>query len=978
MKELSNTLLDNTSEARSVSHAVRALLSSGSYTRMRVLTGYVDMGGLSALGEPLQEWLSHEEHRLQLLLHNDPRAKRGELSGAAYPQDYMLRDLRSAKPSGLSAGVASALAHGLEDRRVEVRVLSADEKQSARPAGMNMALFDDPKTGYAVAILGTANVTEAGLTGPGQLCYMEVQSALCLAPETAATLSPAALFDRLFAEATPWMQTLALSLKQYGFSVVSARLAQQTKPTPAQTTAQAKKEEVLPIDLYHKILVRKLLPVVDNSRLCTLVEGLPGHLSLRPWQAEVVEEALVACREAGSFVLSHVAGAPKSLLAALIARSFIAEPGQRPPYVLLITTAAIGQQWADILQLLDRDNTLGLREHIEIVCLSSIARPQPGDLLSDFDLDDPARDEADTGRVMASFKRDNYGMLLLDEAHKYTHPEAPLYVKLRQLAHSPVAPDARLNPLVGFLGIVPHLLDASDLGHILALSPTPPLTVQRSLADLRSMDVTMPAFRGVETIDCPLDEENAALWVDTAGMLDNPNTIQLWCAQQPLAQRGATEQQQQRARLLANIVRLDLVRRLMSSAAAFKAQLHKVVGATQRYIEQWEADDIFLCPDLDVLGELDTEKSFHKIGRTYTLSECLGHLRERLRSLNERYPNSENRELRQADFDARLIDGLRADYKQLRKIEQSWQAVTDDSKMSSLVESIRLEHSQHAFSTAIFTNFPETAAALRSAVEARCPGARCLVVTPKTRKMHDQTLRENFSEGYAGAHKEEYDVLISTDALGDTLDVGRCSVVVSYDAPWSLLRLHERLARALTPLSGQPSVRLWRVAPKIENPDLARLIARVGVATADADMLGRAGEVMAGQVAPLTPHLCELRRLAQDDGEALRRLAHLTGPTELGAEAGRDTAYFLIRKPPFNDVYVAVDQSIRPRLLPLAEFLDAVRTHSTQPGPLPDDYSEQRGAALLAASEHYKTLAAAQQGAKATPGEPEVLCAMTF
>lgn len=52
------------------------------------------------------------------------------------------------------------------------------------------------------------------------------------------------------------------------------------------------------------------------------------------------------------------------------------------------------------------------------------------------------------------------------------------------------------------------------------------------------------------------------------------------------------------------------MKRIESSFSAFKTSLANLRQYTQNMIEMWEANTIFICPEINVNAELDREKNW--------------------------------------------------------------------------------------------------------------------------------------------------------------------------------------------------------------------------------------------------------------------------------------------------------------------------------------------------------------------------------
>lgn len=1051
MKSETNTILDNSRpELAAQGYWMRAL-GGGDYTRVRVLTSGIDLDGLELLGEALSEWLLRPECSSEVLLQSRPLPPGQASEGAELPQTRLLGDLSSSRSTASRARLCELLSSALMAGRLRLRVLAPDARQRPAAMGLNVTLFSNEDEGVASALIGSSELTAAGLSGAGQLNWLEAVDGTCLSPAARRCLSPAALFNALWPAAADWGPTLTAALHDKfgavwqsdawrngaadhvavpapgnataspsataptGSSDTGAATA--SRPTALRTaqTQDLATDPLTPRELYEKLLLRKLEAVVAPERLLPLVEGLPGSATLQPWQAEVALECLLAARETGGFVLAHVVGTPRTLLAALVCKAYSGEnaaaqaaqgdlaqsPLGRANTVLVVTTEAQRGQWLETLTALDREGAGRLRARVDVACLEGHLKPQPGDLLSDFDFDDPARQEAQPMRFDAPLPDRDYGLVLVDEAHLLADSRTPAYQTLLEKIDA-LWMRTGLRPWVGLLGARVNEMTNEEQAALRALMPSGSFTtVQRSVCDARALGLAIPAFAGADPMEYPLDEERAALWLDTVAMFaeeannhsssapsghaeTSGNHVGLWTVLAPCLLRSATEEERATARRDARLVRLDLLRRLQSGTNAFRTQLHRLLLATDRRIAEWEADAIFLCPDLDTATELDPKKNLGKIGRQYAFSECCEHLRAKLRALGQRNPGGRNRELRQADFEARYIELLHNDQKLLRKLDTAWSAADDDPKLSTLVETIRLEVAQRTGGQTapmvIYTDYPETQLALREALETACPEARALCVGVKNRKVREQTLRENFDSLWRGAAKSDYNVLLSTDVLGESVGLGRCEMVVCYDRAWNATRLQERLCRSVCPGAAVGHFRVWQLVPRGEGDEASALLhtaqerlcgARrragydVGYWSLEAERAREAtAQLVEGLLSPLAAHLATTRALLQEAPERLARLRQDNQGAELAAEAQEQTAYFVVGRDRSRDLYVQVDDQLHSQLLDLPAALDAFRTESLCPGPLPDDYREQRGTALLAAREAYQTL---DQAALHTP-----------
>lgn len=115
------------------------------------------------------------------------------------------------------------------------------------------------------------------------------------------------------------------------------------------------------------------------------------------------------------------------------------------------------------------------------------------------------------------------------------------------------------------------------------------------------------------------------------------------------------------SRRLAQLMELLLVKRLESSKSAFEESLLNLKRYTENMIQMYEANRIFICPDLDVNKELD-DSSIQKNG---SFENCLDVLAQKAKKKNQnresQNQNPRNFEYTQKDFRQEYISLLKND-----------------------------------------------------------------------------------------------------------------------------------------------------------------------------------------------------------------------------------------------------------------------------------------------------------------------------
>ena len=69
------------------------------------------------------------------------------------------------------------------------------------------------------------------------------------------------------------------------------------------------------------------------------------------------------------------------------------------------------------------------------------------------------------------------------------------------------------------------------------------------------------------------------------------------------------------------------------------------------------------------------------------------------------------------------------------------------------------------------------------------------MVTSNNRQKSALMIKENFDANYDGEHKNDYNIIITSDVLAEGVNLHRSNVIVNYDSPWNATRLMQRIGR---------------------------------------------------------------------------------------------------------------------------------------------------------------------------------------
>lgn len=251
---------------------------------------------------------------------------------------------------------------------------------------------------------------------------------------------------------------------------------------------------------------------------------------------------------------------------------------------------------------------------------------------------------------------------------------------------------------------------------------------------------------------------------------------------------------------LAQIMELLLVKRLESSQAAFKESLHNLHRYTQNMIDMWNANRIFICPDIDVNKELSDES----ISKNGSFEQCLNIISEKSKKANKKHSGNENegvnQEYKQTDFADDYITKLNNDLQLIKELCNKWDVQTSDPKMTTFIFNTASQFLNETRNKnkklIIFTECIATQKALVNQLEVM-PIANCnvLSITAENRDAMKDVIAANFDANYKGIKKDDFQILITTDVLAEGVNLHRANSILNYDSPWNATRLMQRLGR---------------------------------------------------------------------------------------------------------------------------------------------------------------------------------------
>jgi len=575
-----------------------------------------------------------------------------------------------------------------------------------------------------------------------------------------------------------------------------------------------------PYELYLKFLIEHFGSRVDYDP--NTVGDLPRSYRKLSYQIDAVNQGFEMLMQHDGFFLADVVGLGKTVVAAMIANRFRLKNGSDTTKILVVYPPALEKNWKSTFKEFHLD------KHTKFITNGSL------DKILEKSLD--------------YWEKEDYDLILVDEAHRYRNHESRMFQNLQRICKSPrrsnghvrskkkvilisatplnnrpadiyyqlqLFQDARRSTLTErnlttFFGpIIRQFREVirqpqPDLSQIQALNEKmrerviSPLTVRRTrndlkrypkyLEDLTAQGIAFPEIADPRSIEYELDGTLGALFVETMKVLTDDVKYHRYQAILHLKDSIRDKFYPQASLVsmsLAGIMRNLLVKRLESSFFAFKRSLSNVAKATERMIEMFDRDKVFIAPDFDVNSLMEKGYSIEEV-ENYILERTLGNA------------DSRNRIFAASDFRDDLRTGLSDDLTLLNGLLERWKRIDEDPKLEKFLEALRGEFISPSINRTgklvIFTESKDTANHLAEEIKARL-GIEVLNVSADSRSKLFDTIAANFDANHSGEQKDDYKLLITTDVLAEGVNLHRANVIINYDTPWNATRLMQRIGR---------------------------------------------------------------------------------------------------------------------------------------------------------------------------------------
>jgi len=883
---LTNTLIDN-SDGRTLLKFIHEIMAEAEpLDEILIATGYWDIPGLSLLAKSLDIFLKKPNTKLKILIGSDPlfMAKyntKPKYKGLKYPEEYIKTDIEEIEVTPEYENAVYFLLKYLDDQnKIEIHLYKKNENAKTQFLHAKSYIFIGEH--HSFGIIGSSNFTQNGLIGNAELNYLEVDSKIITAEPKRGNSEKGHQywFNEMWKNSVDWTHEFyeqILLPSTIGRKVAGNKIDFITLP---------------PYETYIKLLIEEFGEIISFDGKIKPEDYIPSDPDFKQlrYQIEAVNQGFQIMKQHGGFILADVVGLGKTFTALMIVKRHLLETGfQRP--VLIITPPAVKQSWLDSIEYFDKAelDVRKMKPHLFVTTIGSLESDSTNEYSTDNDFD-------------LTFSKKDYGMIVVDESHRFRNTGTIMYQKLDDLIGT-VTP----HPYIILLSATPQNNKPEDLRNQIYLFQREhrnstlhtlgsfgnnlegyfaekqrnydkyiknfkitygkkipktdeeiienrkaliadsedirarivnPLIIRRTrtdiekfyAADMKNQNLKFPKIKAPKVIPYEMKEELGFLFNHTIDVIaPQVSHVDIDEKGNPLLNLGTVAgedglgyyryraleflKSEEHRKLyevgnitvsdtstrLAQIMEILLVKRLESSQAAFKESLHNLKRYSNNMLRMWEANKIFICPDIDVNRELSDDA----IKKNGGFKQCLLVIAEKARKANKRNSGDEkngpNQEYKQKDFLDTYIQKLKNDMRLIEELCSKWDKQTDDPKIERFIRIFDKEFfdkQKNPFQKLIiFTECIATQQALVKKLNNFAEEFKVLSITASNRDKMKDVIAANFDANYKGAQKDDYQILVTTDVLAEGVNLHRANSIVNYDSPWNATRLMQRLGR---------------------------------------------------------------------------------------------------------------------------------------------------------------------------------------
>jgi superfamily II DNA/RNA helicase len=588
-------------------------------------------------------------------------------------------------------------------------------------------------------------------------------------------------------------------------------------------------DDITPFEIYIKVLIEYFGKNIDYDP--DTLGDLPQNFKKLSYQVDAVNEGFNMLQKHNGFVLADVVGLGKTVVAAMVAKKFLLQNGRDYTKILVVYPPAIEKNWKNTFK------DFSIDKYTKFITNGSLNKILEGhqDYWTKEEYDLIIVDEAHKFRnyktdafqhlqLICKSPRISKGgidglqkkVILVSATPLNNRPDDIFYqIQMFQDARQSTLPITNLTsffaPLMEQYKTLKRFdeLDVNKLREIygkIRKNVIEPITIRRTRKDLENIPdyktdieeqgIKFPKVDPPKKVEYVMDIKLNELFYKTVFYLTDAdklkyNRYQAIFGLKQEVQDKYYENAETVSKSLAFIMKTQLIKRLESSFFAFKTSLTAFNKATDRMIQMFEKNKIYIAPDTDVNKLLDkgwTEEDIEK----------------EIERLAEENPK--NRIFKSDDFKPDFLEGLRKDAGLLQELLKEWTAIDYDPKLDVFIKNLEKQFlnkkTNQEGKLVIFSESKDTVDYLGKALKQKGRND-ILLISAKNRREKYESIVENFDANFPNedelkkgrTQKNDINIILTTEVLAEGVNLHRSNVIVHYDTPWNSTKLMQRIGR---------------------------------------------------------------------------------------------------------------------------------------------------------------------------------------
>ncbi|AEA45022.1 helicase-related protein [Fluviicola taffensis] len=601
---------------------------------------------------------------------------------------------------------------------------------------------------------------------------------------------------------------------------------QSTPILPADIKEFKKKTHIgqnyTPFEIYLKLLIEYFGKNIDYDP--DTVGDLPKTYKKLSYQIDAVNQGFSMLMEHNGFFLSDVVGLGKTIVASMIAKRFMIANGSMNTKILVVYPPALEKNWKSTFRM------FGLDKHTKFITNGSLDKIIKGDDLN-------------------YWLKEDYDLILVDEAHKYRNHASATFAQLQRICKAPrngdglvkgknkkvmlisatplnnrpqdlyyqllLFQDARkstlpVTNLQSFFGPIvreyrdimkednPEIQRIRDMYNQIRERVISQITVRRTrrdlknypkyIDDLKEQGIVFPEIAPLKPVVYSLNSKLGKLFYQTIFYLTDEDKVNYFRYQAIRFLNQDDRDKYYEQAVLVSKSLAGIMKTLM--VKRLESSFHSFKITLRNLMVSTERMiQMFENDKVLIAPDLNINELVEK-----------GFSMEEIEELIEKISveNPRNNVFKAEDFDPDFLEGLKKDHSLLKDLYKQWSEIKEDPKLDELLKTFENELFNKEINPTgqlvIFTESNDTAEYLYEKLK-DYDGKGVLKISSENRKKVFETIQKNFDANYIGERKDDYHILITTDVLAEGVNLHRANVLVNYDTPWNATRLMQRTGR---------------------------------------------------------------------------------------------------------------------------------------------------------------------------------------